>query len=410
MGQHENPWDMARMEVFSLFQSVLGEDLVNYPLHPQSSPIRAVIAPKNPLELQKAIATASQYQIPVVTLSSLNWGGLVKLPQPGIALDLSHLNELVDHAVGDLTVTCGAGMKFTDLQAILAKAGQFLAIDPILSDRLTIGEIIDTANTGSLRQRYGGIRDMLLGISFVRADGELVKAGGRVVKNVAGYDLMKLLTGAYGSLGIITQATFRLYPLPLCDRTVVVTGNKLDQLRGELLLSSLTPIAMDLWAPDHHSRQLVIRFGGWAESVTTQIERLQTMAAQLGLEVTPDDQIWSKILAMASPILAKIGTLPDQAFATADAIQAIAPGQVQIHAASGLGLARFCQLNSSQINQIRQKHFLTILQAPDALKAGVDLWGYQGNAGNIMAALKQKFDPHNLLNPHILAFGISQQE
>lgn len=393
------------MAVLDLFEAGLATEFTqsaDYSLHPQSAPITAVIAPQTPAQLQKAIATASQHQIPLITLNSLHWGGLVKFPQPGIALDLSGLDQLVEHAVGDLTVTCGAGMKFRNLQATLAQAGQFLAIDPLLSDRLTIGEIIDTANTGSLRQRYGGIRDMLLGIAFVRADGELVKAGGRVVKNVAGYDLMKLLTGAYGSLGIICQATFRLYPLPLCDRTVVVRGAKLEQLRAELLLSSLTPIACDLWAaPELPFIQLVIRFGGSELGVATQITRLEAMAVNLGLEVKifPHGQIWADFCHGNQPLICKIGTLPDRAYATVQEIQAI--GAIQIHAASGLGIV---SLDAGElIPKIRRiltqnSGFLTVLKAPPGCKA--NLWG--GNASKIMSAIKHKFDPHNLLNPEIL--------
>lgn len=103
-------------------------------------------------------------------------------------------------------------MKFSHLQKILANSKQFLAIDPTSQESATIGGIVATADTGSLRQRYGSVRDQILGITFVRSDGKIAKAGGRVVKNVAGYDLMKLFAGSFGTLGAIAQVTFRLYP------------------------------------------------------------------------------------------------------------------------------------------------------------------------------------------------------
>jgi glycolate oxidase FAD binding subunit len=122
------------------------------------------------------------------------------------------MQQLIEHAVGDLTVTVEAGMQFAHLQAQLAKLGQFLALDPDFPQSATMGGIVATASTGSLRQRYGSVRDQLLGINFVRADGQVASAGGRVVKNVAGYDLMKLFTGAYGTLGAISSVTFRVHP------------------------------------------------------------------------------------------------------------------------------------------------------------------------------------------------------
>ena len=162
---------------------------------------------------------------------------------PRSIVSTQKLDRLIAHAVGDLTVTVEAGMKFAKLQEILATAGQFLPLDPAYPDRASIGGIIATADTGSLRHRYGGVRDLLLGITFVRADGKIAKAGGRVVKNVAGYDMMKLFTGAYGTLGILTEVTFRVYPLPTTEGTVILTGaaDKLANLAKILLSKYFDP-------------------------------------------------------------------------------------------------------------------------------------------------------------------------
>ncbi|MDJ0596836.1 MAG: FAD-binding oxidoreductase, partial [Pleurocapsa sp. MO_226.B13] len=178
--------------------------------------------------------------------SKLHWGSLSRDIQ--LVISTQRCDRLIEHAVGDLTVTVEAGMKLADLQAKLQAHNQFLPIDPSYPNTATLGGIVATGDTGSWREGYGGIRDLLLGLSFVRADGAVTKAGGRVVKNVAGYDLMKLFTGAFGTLGIITQLTFRTYPSIATSKTLLLTGKAERIERADRIIrnSSLTPTAMDL--------------------------------------------------------------------------------------------------------------------------------------------------------------------
>ena len=159
-----------------------------------------MVYPQTQEELSGIIAIANSNRWRVLTcggMTKINWGSLTSTD---IIVSTEHINKLIEHAVGDLTITVEAGIKFREIQEILGKRGQTLGLDPAFPEHATIGGIVATGDTGSLRQRYGGVRDQLLGITFVRADGKIAKAGGRVVKNVAGYDLMKLLTGAYGTL------------------------------------------------------------------------------------------------------------------------------------------------------------------------------------------------------------------
>lgn len=396
--------------------------------HYDLSKIAFTIYPQTQSELSQAIALAHKHKWHILT-GNLNWGGLARLDDGsnGIIVDTSRLNRLIDHAVGDLTVTCEAGMKFRDLQNILAKSGQFLAIDPAYPETITIGEIVNTANTGSFRHGYGGVRDMLLGISFVRADGELVKAGGRVVKNVAGYDLMKLMTGSYDSLGIIAQVTFRLYPLPPCDRTVIITGQAqiIDLVRAQILISSLTPRSMDILSSGILTKLqlsstseigLILRFGGLIQGVEEQIRRLSVLAEEFSLKVKAiETDVWEKIQSLIwysstslIPVICKIGTLSDIAVENLLKASAEMEPLIQVHAGSGLGLLRYegdySKIHSSilKVRNILKSNggFLTVLEAPPHFKASIDVWGYSGNAREMMMALKQKFDPNNLLNPH----------
>ena len=128
-------------------------------------------------------------------------------------IDTGNLDQILEHTAGDLVVSVQAGVRLDDLARVLAAAGQRLAVDP-LDTSGTIGGLIATGAAGPLRYRYGSPRDLLIGITVIRADGTIAKAGGKVVKNVAGYDIGKLFAGSYGTLGLITEATFRLHPLP----------------------------------------------------------------------------------------------------------------------------------------------------------------------------------------------------
>jgi glycolate oxidase FAD binding subunit len=395
-----------------------------------------VVYPHTQAELGAVIAVANKQQLKVLTCGSaskLAWGGLAN--SIDVVVCTEKINQLLEHAVGDLTVTVEAGMKFGDLQKILARTNQFLAIDPTAPAEATIGGIIATADTGSLRQRYGSDRDQLLGITFVRADGEIVKAGGRVVKNVAGYDLMKLFTGSYGTLGVITQATFRLYPMQEASGTVVLTGKseRIQQAADILRGSALTPTKADLISSQLRSRLsagvsklglgdglgLVVCFESIAESIKEQSHRLLEVGEKLGLQGniysgTDEVNLWEGLQQQiqfpseTSSILCKIGVIPNVA---AEVLNQVELGLV--HMSSGLGmlgfvsgakveeklenLRFFCQENSG---------FLTILEAPTTVKQKLDVWGYAGNSLDLMRRIKQQFDPKNILNPGRFVGGI----
>ena len=354
--------------------------------------------------------------------SKLNWGGLSKDVQ--LVISLQKCDRLIEHAVGDLTVTAEAGMKLIDLQHQLRSHNQFLPIDPAYT-AATLGGIVATADTGSWRQRYGGVRDLLLGLSFVRADGEIAKAGGRVVKNVAGYDLMKLFTGAYGTLGIITQLTFRTYPLIATSQTLLLTGeaSQIDRATQTIRNSGLTPVAMDLLSTAvveglniGTGIGLVIRWQTIPESIAQQIEQVKAIALKLNLSTSnyqteAETQLWQKCAATTTmtdsdtAVICKIGIAPNAAVNFLQLKQVIKRDiAVRVHASSGIGQLQIDSADNSIIEQLRSHcqqnyGFLTILDAPKALKQEINIWGYSGNALKTMQALKNQFDPQNILNP-----------
>ncbi|MFB2837245.1 FAD-binding oxidoreductase [Floridanema evergladense] len=399
-----------------------------------SSP-SCIVYPNTQEELGEIIACADKNHWRVLACgnsSKLTWGGLTK--NIDLIVSTKRLNRIVEHAIGDLTFTVEAGAKFADIQEIVAKEKQFLALDPAYPQTATIGGIVATADAGSLRQRYGGVRDMLLGISFVRYDGKIAKAGGRVVKNVAGYDLMKLFTGSFGTLGIISQVTFRLYPMSEASQTVALIGaaDAIAEANKILLASALTPIAIDLLSTELVNKLglgkglgLIARFQSVMESVKEQSNRLLEVGEKLGLsgsQISANDEVnlWQGLqdsmweVGAELAIACKIGVLPTAAVTTLTQLDKLAPGSMGlIHASNGLGLLKFdsANLSSQTILQMRNlcqsnSGFLTVLEAPLAWKKQLDVWGYSGNAFDVMRKIKQQFDPDNIFSPHRFVAGI----
>lgn len=276
---------------------------------------------------------------------------------------------------------------------------------------------------------------MLLGISFVRSDGQLAKAGGRVVKNVAGYDLMKLFTGSYGTLGILTEVTFRAYTIPEAAGTVVLTGEEdaIASASQTLLASALTPTAADLLSTQlvkqlnfGQGLGLMVRFQSVQESVSEQSSRLLEIGQHLGLHGTlytgaDEATLWQSLSEQIGPssqdlaIACKIGVLPTAAITTLTKLDALtsSTGLGLIHAGSGLGRLKLAgvAVTPDAIAELRrhcqaQCGFLTVLEAPSALKQQLDIWGYNGNALKIMRDIKQQFDPKNILSPQRFVGGI----
>jgi len=389
-----------------------------------------VAFPKTPAELAAVVACAHQHRwrvLPSGHGSKLSWGN--RVTGADLVISTQHLTQVIEHAEGDLTVTAQAGVAFADLQAQLLATRQFLAIDPAYPAQATLGGIVATRDTGALRQRYGGIRDLLIGVSFVRHDGQIAKAGGRVVKNVAGYDLMKLMTGSFGTLGILTQLTLRTYPLQEVSQTVLLTGSAeaIQQATAMILASSLTPVAMDLLSThllagaETGTVGLALQFQSIAAGVTEQADRLQAIAQthQLQSQVftdAADGPFWQGLgdTLLASPqddevAIAKLGLLPAQAVPLLTLLEqtlAADSWQARIHASSGIGTLRLRTAeNSVEALQAVRSHcqatqgYLNLLTAPTAWRTSLDAWDLAPATQLLMQRLRQNFDPNHQFSP-----------
>jgi FAD/FMN-containing dehydrogenase len=218
------------------------------------------------------------------------------------ALDLSALNRILQHTPEDMTVTVEAGMTLAALQSTLAQRGQWLPIDPPRPETRTIAELIATNASGPRRYGFGTIRDHLIGLQVVLADGRLVSSGGKVVKNVAGYDLLKLFVGAHDTLGFAAEATFKLLPLPETERFVQAPAGSLEDCRrtiDSVLESEVTPVVLDCHKVGAAGEGCVVVLGcsGTQEDVDWQAARASTLGFAEAATLDYEKKFWNEAKA-----------------------------------------------------------------------------------------------------------------
>jgi glycolate oxidase FAD binding subunit len=246
---------------------------------------RYVAAPASTAEAAALLRAAASLGLTVVPRGS---GSRLDWAAPPVSCDLiidtRRMDQILEHAAGDLVVSAQAGVHLDDLAKLLATAGQRLALDPpagSVSTSGTVGGLIATGAAGPLRYRYGSPRDLLIGITFVRADGTVAKSGGKVVKNVAGYDIGKLLAGSFGTLGLITEATFRLHPLPEAAAWVALDCPDVTSAAATVRTiadSPLAPSAIELdWPSASAPLTVAALLEGDEESVTGRTDRMQRL-------------------------------------------------------------------------------------------------------------------------------------
>ena len=254
-----------------------------------------VFEPQNEAEVAAALRCADSAGLTVIPRgngSKSDWGN------PPVRADLilstARLNRIIEHAWADLTVSVEAGCTIETLQTALAQHGQRIALDPLWPERATVGGILSTNDSGTLRIRYGGLRDLVIGVTVALPDGTLASSGGKVVKNVAGYDLPKLVTGALGTLGVITRAVFRLHPLPQNETSFTFTAKDATDANRLVLAvqdSKLAHSGLQVRITLGVQPQVDIRFDGTDAGLAAQSETLRKLAAPAN-ETESSGEVW----------------------------------------------------------------------------------------------------------------------
>jgi len=404
----------------------------------------AAVLPGSVDEVAAIVAHAMETGVPIVP-----WGGgsAIGVGAPparaGLVLVLTRLDALVEHEPGDLTATAQAGITIAALQAALRARGQWLSLDPSDAARATLGGVLAANASGPRRHLYGTARDLLIGVTVVTADGAVVHGGGKVVKNVAGYDLPKLFVGSFGTLGVIVEATVKLRPLPDAERLVAVRFERLQDAGAalrNLLGSDLIPNAVDLLdGPSAGAlglpaapATLAVGFDGLGEQVDWQVAELATVVVRCG---------GAKPAPLAAETWARLASASRDAFDTPAAVMTLSvlPAVVAETMEHGAQTARKRGLMSAWCAHAGVGHLTATLcadaprpdpapiaavleewraaaraggghasvtWAPLPVKSALPVWDEAGAAGRLMKRIKAQLDPNNLLNPGRFVGGV----
>lgn len=332
-------------------------------------------------------------------------------PEPALELSTARLDALLEHNAGDLTAVLGAGLPLAAAQEAFAQVGQRLCLDPPDPGGATVGGVIASGDSGPLRHRYGAPRDLVLGVQVALPDGTVARAGSKVIKNVAGYDLAKLMCGALGTLGVVCEVTVRLHPLPEASATAVGRGAGASVLAGAARALAALPLeleALDLrWEGGEGA--LLARAGG--RSAQERARAAGSAMVGLAVEIVEDDdELWAAQRAAQRPrdpeheAIVRVSARPSE---LEDVLRA-APRAV---ARAGLGLAWVTlPAEPEAVSELRARlagAACVVLDAPAALRAAVDPWGVEeGPALTLMRRVKERFDPGAVCNPGRYAGGI----
>ena len=383
---------------------------------------RQVVEPTTAPELGDALATASRERHATILRgggTKVDWG------RTPVAIDLvvstARLNASIVHRHGDLTATAQAGVTLKQLNHELARYGQWLPIDSAF-DEATIGGIVATGDAGPLRHRYGTPRDLLIGVNLAMADGRVVKAGGHVVKNVAGYDLGRLVSGSFGSLAAIANATFKLLPIPQTSATLVADYDDHERLARDVAAvsaSQIEPTAFDLRVPRADagvaSSRLLLRVASSPASVDAQIESARRVIAA-GSQIVrdePEAALWTEQVRQSwngDGTVVRLGWLPaklGEVITLIHDVQKMASGRVALagRVGAGAGLLTIdgdAMTQTAVVRRLRGSVFVgnvTVLRGSRELKSQLDVWPVPSATAQTLQALKQRLDPAGILNP-----------
>ena len=401
---------------------------------------KALVRPSEISEIEHTLSAAHEHNRAVIPIGGRTMLDLGMPPRRyDIALDMTGLNRIVDYEPNDFTITVEAGMQLADLQRHLAVNGQYLPLDHPRFERATVGGLSAVGRGGLRRNSYGGPRDWLIGMRMVKADGTAIKGGGRVVKNVSGYDLPKLFSGSLGTLGAIVELTFKLRPQPASDQIIALGAPTLDTAlaaaraasRAAPFLNACVVLSADASANARtlgasilqEQPSLLLRANGLESAATEVLAQALSAARDAGLDGPPQTtsaivETWQAVVDLechtdAQHVRLRLGVPPGN-LGQARTILArhLTDASSWIIAAdSGLLFVEVPTVDAETISTLRRElgplqGRLTIESAPLELKQSCDVWGPAGPGARLMHNVKEQFDPRGILNPGRYIDGI----
>jgi len=388
-------------------RALLGADAV---LDPGAAGVAPRIAPPTPEAVALLLRTATEEGWKVRVEGSGSW-------QPAdtpadLALTTRRLDQVEAIEPQDLVATAQAGVGWDRLRQQLAERGVWVAVDPPGLAGRTLGSIVACGTAGPLRQGLGPVRDHLLGVSAITGDGRVVSSGGRVVKNVAGYDLTRLQAGGFGAFGVIVRVHLRLGALPRADQTLVLEGprEELSRAADDVRESGLQPAALELLSPAVARRAgwaLAVRCAGSAAQVEAEEATLRTTAGGRFAPLAPEEThaFWQRAgeALTVRPVTLRLGGLPDATDDLLDLLQHQL-GDEWISASPGLGAIRWSgEVTADRLRRLRKALAarevpLTLERAPWEMRRTVGHFGaYKEGVGPLVSGLRHTFDPAGTL-------------
>jgi glycolate oxidase FAD binding subunit len=376
-----------------------------------------VLEPADEKDLAAAVRLANDNGLAVIPRgggTKLAWGHAPA--RADVILSTKRLDKIIEHIWADLTVTAQAGCRVQDLQDALARHNQRLAIDPLWPLSATIGGILSTNDSGALRMRFGALRDLIIGVTLALPDGTLASSGGKVVKNVAGYDLPKLVTGAFGTLGVITRAVFRLHPLPRHTKTLTIAPGNLDALQRLILAvqdSQLAHTSLQVRMAANAHPLVDILFEGTEEGIAAQADHTKALAASAPIREessaawdasqnlwdSPDSSAIAKITLLPAGIRSMIESIERSTgprnVAWRSVIQAMGVGCLRLDGSAENLRACLAELRVA----LEASGGSVVIRHRPAALTELEAWGKFGDALALMRAVKNNFDPRDTLNP-----------
>jgi glycolate oxidase FAD binding subunit len=344
--------------------------------------------------------------------TKLGWGRPV--PAPDVELSTAALDRILEHNEGDLTAVLQAGVPLARAQEKFAAAGQMLALDPPLGDGATIGGVVAAGDSGPLRHRYGAARDLVLGVTVALPDGTVARAGGKVIKNVAGYDLAKLYSGSFGTLGAIVELAVRLHP---ARPTASAEGHGDDPATVAAAAQALAHSRLEAQALDIAWRGgrggVLVRFAGAEAEPQAQAARRELERAGLEASVMDEDaDAWeAQRAAQRGELVLRVSALQSRLGDVLRAAERLGGGVVGRGALGICWLSLPPEIGAEGVRELRAElapSACVVLDAPDDVRAEVDPWDVaeHGPAVELMRRTKERFDPNRVCSPGVFAGGI----
>ena len=416
-----------------------GEAAPAYAVDEQAAPL--VAFPGSVEEVSRVLALAWDRRLGVVPAGAgtrLGWGGTPR--RLDLVLALRRLDRVLAHEPADLTLSVEAGVTLGALNARLSTHHQFVPLDPARADGSTMGGLVATAASGPYRARYGTMRDLLLGVTVVQADGTVIKGGGRVVKNVTGYDIPKLFVGSLGTLGVVVEAHLRVHPMPAEEATWVfgfpsaevaleaaLTLHDTAVLPSRLQLMDRGTLAA-LGEPGPPGAALAVAVGSVPEAVRAQGARVAEICRRGGgeaLAIADASRWWTAVsdaawaTEPATTVLLRVGTRPSDVVKALRVGEAALPEAARLRATAevangvlhvvigGVAAGAVAGLTERVRGDVTSLLATCVVEhAPPRAKPGLDVWGSTGTALATMRLLKDEFDARGVLNPGRFVGGI----